>query len=107
MRGHSSWNYRPYSRLSQLEKRTRPFLCRLVPTRDAIELEWFDAGGTGLHWVQYRLRGNKDWAKLPLTASTAPITGLKPGHDYDERTDNRRRGTPIKTLALTAQPPDG
>ncbi len=58
MRGCNAWDFHPYTRLSQNEKKTLPYICRVAPYRDRCEVEWFDQGADTTHEVVCRLRAN-------------------------------------------------
>ena len=44
MRGIDHWQFAPYRPYHQQEEACMPFICRLAPGHDSIELEWFDRG---------------------------------------------------------------
>ncbi len=85
MRGYSNWNYRPYSRLNQLEKRLQPYICRLAPGHDVINLEWLDNGSNSGHTLQIRIRSTQIWTDIPLDTAATTVKGLQPDQDYELR----------------------
>ena len=84
MKGHSHWNYHPYSPLNDMRRRFFPFICRLAPHEHSIEFEWFDNGNAGPHTAYCRIWGSKrPYIEKPLSASYAVIAGLEAGRDYE------------------------
>lgn len=93
MRGQNAWDYHPYTRLSENEKKQLPYICRLAPYRDACEVEWFDHGDEGGHEVVARVRGNSlPQVVTPANAETVRLTGLLPDREYEVYV--RRTGDP-------------
>ncbi|GHU70432.1 hypothetical protein FACS1894184_15880 [Clostridia bacterium] len=92
MRGVSGWHYHPYRLYNHLEEANLPFICRLAPYEDRIELEWIDNGSEGPHTLLYRTADSDcPWQTLPLVVSKAVITNL---HSGDETELKVARGDP-------------
>lgn len=92
MRGQSSWQYHPYTRLDENPRKTLPYICRLAPQRDTCEVEWFDQGAPeAAHRLVCRLRGNCEPAiVMDLDAPCVRLEGLADAHEYEvfiERTE--------------------
>ena len=86
MRGYECWGYRPYSPYDQMELRNMPYICKVAPGKDYIELEWFDNGTNEqtehqIYWREYKT--DEDYKALPLTTRTFRITGLEVERDYE------------------------
>lgn len=83
MKGYSKWSYRPYSRLTEIERRRLPFIVRLAPGADYVELEWLDNGWNGPHTVCYKpLLHDGPFEERLLLENTVKIQGLTPLKDY-------------------------
>jgi len=84
MLGYAGWSYRPYSPYDQYDKRSLPYICRLAPDADAIELEWMDAGDDGAHLLYYRrYRIDEPHTVIALHSAVVRIEGLEPECDYE------------------------
>ena len=85
MRGNTGWNYRPYTRLIDMDIREKPFICRVAPFEGGFELQWFDNGQPdAAHELIYRKYLSPDkWRTLALTADTARVDGLCDCCDYE------------------------
>ena len=113
MKGSSTWSYRPY----------RPFLtevgdiyiCRVVPSTDAIHFEWLSIGKS-LYNIYYRKRGEGDFVLWTTTDQTeCDITGLSNQTEYEfyvisdgkkSRTRLARCGESIGTVVNYLHPED-
>lgn len=85
MRGQTSWQYHPYTRLDENERKTLPYICRLAPQKDSCEVEWFDQGAPeAAHKLVCRLRGNDEPA-IVVDAATpcVKLENLKDQHEYE------------------------
>lgn len=109
MKGYSGIAYRPYTRLTEMEKRELPYICRLAPAKDSIELEWIDNGGQEgeTYRVFYRRRlTDFPFDRVETTAHTAVLSGLREQTDYEfyvERGDSGKRSD--LRLARTGEVP--
>lgn len=84
MRGTTSWDYRPYTRLSEIRKRELPYVCRLAPGKDFVEVQWLDNGGDGPHEVCARLRANdKPEVIAKSDNGYVKMEGLLPDREYE------------------------
>src|SRR5690554_5133322 len=84
MRGITGWQYRPYRPMHRLNETQLPFICRLAPESNAIELEWFDMGNEEVHILKWRLK-DKDmpWNVMPANTAAMRISGLDSQQDYE------------------------
>lgn len=85
MRGNTRWNYRPFTRLTELDKAQKPFICRVAPFASGFDIQWFDNGQPdGEHKLLYRLRLTQDsWQEIILTEDTARVEHLSEHCDYE------------------------
>ena len=85
MKGQKGWDYRPYSRLTELYKRDNPYICRMEPGMEGCTIDWFDKGNPGCtHSVKYRQRGVEDnTAIINNAGKTIKIKSLKPNIEYE------------------------
>ena len=85
MRGNTGWSYRPFTRLTDMEIREKPFICRVAPFETGFDVQWFDNGQpAGAHTLLWRVRFSGDaWQQLPLTGDTARVDGLCAHVDYE------------------------
>lgn len=86
MKGVTSWNYHPYRPFHRADEGQRPFVCRLAPELNGVELEWFDHGWDGPHEVAYRKRKSYDlWMYVEADSPVVRIEGLDSHTDYELR----------------------
>jgi len=102
MKGQKGWDYRPYSRLTELHKRDNPYICRVEPGMDSCVIDWFDNGDPeSAHSAAYRQRGVEDnTVTIKNPGTSVAIKNLKPNTEYeiwiyrendsDKRSDRRR-----------------
>jgi len=84
MRGKNTWDYKPYTRLSENAKKTNPYICRIAPYKDYCEVEWFDKGCNGGHTLFCRQYGtNKPVRKIALNTPTVCIEQLDSPAEYE------------------------
>lgn len=85
MRGNTGWNYKPYTRLIDMDVREKPFICRVAPFETGFEIQWFDHGQPeGGHALYYRgYTSLKEWNIVPLEGDTARIENLIEEYDYE------------------------
>lgn len=119
MRGQTTWNYQPYSRLCDIRKREKPYICRMAPYETSCEIEWFDHGSDGEHSLICHQRGaHKPDIRMDAIPRVVTIEGLLPGREYeviifrtddpDQRSDYRffRAGNIIGTVVNYLHPHD-
>jgi hypothetical protein len=101
MRGNTGWHYRPFSRLTDMEIRKQPFVCRIAPFEDGFEFQWFDNGAANIaHDVRYRRYASlEDWREIALTEDTLRIDGLADETDYEFQV-SRADGSAMSALRL-------
>ena len=81
MKGCSTWSYAPYRPL--LREVGDIYICRLVPDRTSIHLEWLKTDKES-YTVLYRKRGKETFLQAGTTAQTEyTIVGLTPDTDYE------------------------
>lgn len=118
MKGITGWGYRPYRPAHRLNEAAAPFVVRIAPYADSIELEWLDNGApNAAHVVYWREKG----AERPYTAAkasgagaaafTARLAGLAADTDYEfyvQRADGSARSA-LRLARTGAVPaaPDG
>jgi len=87
MRGNTCWNYKPFTRLIDMDIRQKPFICRVAPFETGFDIQWFDNGQPkGAHKLIWRVYLTQDeWQEMPLTGDTARVEGLVEHCDYDSR----------------------
>lgn len=84
MRGINHWHFRPYRPFHKEEDVLKPFICRLAPGADFIELEWFDNGSLDEHSLMWRERGkNQAWNKTICHSNRMIINNLVSNTDYE------------------------
>lgn len=85
MKGATQWNYQPFTRLTEMEKRDLPFICRIAPFAGGFAFQWFDHGAPdAAHEVRYRVyRSEKPFVSLPVAGDTVRIDGLVDEQDYE------------------------
>lgn len=85
MRGNTGWNYRPFTRLTEVSRQSLPFICRVAPFPAGFDLQWFDNGQPdGEHRLLYRVYTTLGpWTEMPLAADTARVEGLDNHQDYE------------------------
>lgn len=118
MKGCTGWSYAPYQPFDRRDAAPVPYICRLAPYEDRIELEWLDKGGsTAPHSLFYAVRGSGEWKSLPVSGNTAVLTGLQKDAEYElyiSREDGvrsnvrlARTGTVPGTVVNYLHPEDG
>ena len=77
MRGTDQWQFTPYRPVNQAEEICRPFICRLAPGKDFIELQWFDRGSPGEHVLLWREKTTgQAWQEMTCKAGMTRIANL-------------------------------
>lgn len=92
MRGNTKWYHRPYQPMNSLSVAKNPYICRLAPFSDGVEVQILDNGAPGaVHQLKIRPMGtSEEWQIHPLDGDRTVITGLAPWSDYEiiaERAD--------------------
>ncbi len=86
MKCYSGIGFRPYTRLTETEKKNAPYICRLAPGKNFIELEWIDNGGENgeTYRVFYRRRlTDFPFNFVETTKYTAILPDLEEQKDYE------------------------
>ena len=84
MIGITGWQYRPYRPANKIAETKLPFICRLAPEKDAIELEWFDKGSLDAHTLKWRRKDSDlPWNSIAADAARMRIDGLESNLDYE------------------------
>jgi len=88
MKGVTGWNYHPYRPFHRADEGRKPFVCRLAPSPNGVELEWFDHGWKGAHEVIYRKKKSySPWTRVRAEGSVVRIDGLESYTDYELRVE--------------------
>ena len=92
MRGSTQWHHRPYQPMHMLEVAQKPYICRLAPFADGVEVQILDNGAPeSAHRLKLRPMGTLEtWTIFDLPGDRTVITGLNPWTDYEiiaERAD--------------------
>lgn len=85
MRGNSCWNYKPFTRLVDMEVQNLPFICRISPFAGGFEMQWFDHGQPHSgHKLLFRVYMSLEaWSEIPLVDDTIRIDALTDEQDYE------------------------
>ncbi len=84
MKGISGWGYTPYRPYDSIEEAMCPFVCRIAPGLNTVELEWFDKGASCGHVLRYRLMNSGDaWIEIPADDAVMCVNGLRTNTDYE------------------------
>lgn len=85
MRGNTKWYHRPYQPMNRLTVARNPYICRLAPFADGVEVQILDNGAPGSdHILKLRPMGtSEEWQIFPLNDDHAVIRGLAPWTDYE------------------------
>lgn len=119
MKGYSGWGYRPYARITQQQIRALPYICRLAPQEESVQVQWLDNGHDGPHKIMLRRR-NSDapWRIISPAESISIVDGLAVNEEYEiyvEREDTPgqsalrlfRTGATPGTIVNYLHPEDG
>jgi len=108
MRADLFWGFKPYTRPDEMAKALLPYIVRLAPEKDALELEWFDRGSDGNHILKWRKRGTEAWNERPAKTSVLRIEELLYEQEY-EVTVSREDGTSgnVRLVMTGGAPADG
>ena len=92
MKGNTRWYHRPYQPLHTQKVAKNPYICRLAPFADGVEVQILDYGAPNSnHQLKLRPMGTSEpWTSFPLTGDRTTISGLNPWTDYEiiaERAD--------------------
>lgn len=100
MKGISGWHHHPYRPFNQADEARKPFICRLAPSMNGTELEWFDHGSAGAHEILFRrMKSYGEWACIPADEPVVHIDGLEPYVDYElcvVRADNPKACSAVR-----------
>jgi hypothetical protein len=79
MKGYNYWSYSPYKPI--LKDAGNPYICRIVPSENAIHFEWLEKLGAE---VFYRKRGEGEFLFYKQTTENfCDIEGLEKGEEYE------------------------
>ena len=97
MNGHSAWSYAPYLPFDRKNEALLPYICRLAPYENFVEIEWFDKGAENEgHTLCYSVRSSGEWHKRPVSENIITIHCLEIDTEYEifiEREDGVRSNT--------------
>jgi len=83
MKGHDRWDYAPYLPFDRRSERFDPYICRLAPSENALEAQWFSPESDSLSaTVYYAVRGTEAWRSLSVSGDEFTISGLETDTDY-------------------------
>ena len=78
-----------------------PYICRLAPSEQAIQLEWFDKRSHAPYTLFYAKRHSGEWSSVVIEESCITIGNLSPDTDYElfieDATGRRSRTRPART----------
>ena len=83
MKGSNKIYHRPYLPVNRRRELVKPFICRLAPSENGLEFEWFDKNCDGKHTLYYGLRGGEEKTAVEITDSVVTIDGLESMVDYE------------------------
>ena len=83
MRGSSKINHRPYLPLNRYKEIFCPYICRIAPNTESVEIEWFDNGSDGIHIFFYGKRGEEAKFEKTITENIIHINGLEKETEYE------------------------
>ncbi len=84
MKGITSWGYTPYRPYDHAEEATKPFICRMAPYEDRVEIEWFDKGSNCEHELRYRrMESTDEWITMPVNETCLTVSNLEIDTDYE------------------------
>ena len=107
MRGSNQIHHRPYCPPVFRESLKKPYICRLAPGKDFIELEWFDQFCQGEHTLWYGLRGGDEKQSMVVSEAVVKIPDLKPDMDYELYVEAENGLKSNLRLARTGAIPEG
>ena len=82
MRGYNAWNYAPYIPVGELTGVSNPYICRLAPNENKIEVEWFHKNYQGKHSVFYSKLDSDQWQEQQIDDRSFVIEDLKKDTEY-------------------------
>lgn len=92
MRGSTQWHHRPYQPMNRLTIAQNPYICRLAPFADGVEVQITDNGAPdSAHILKIRpMDSSEPWNIYTLDDDRTVISNLRSQTDYEiiaERTD--------------------
>lgn len=54
MRGSSKWHSRPFMPIGRRAEAMLPYICRIAPKRNGVEIDWFDNCADCSHEIYYK-----------------------------------------------------
>ena len=104
MKGNSKIYHRPYLPLNRFKETLCPYICRLAPGEESVEIEWLDNGSNGQHTVFYGKKGESEKVSIAATETVINIFGLEKETEYEfyieAENGNRSRARLFRTGAI-------
>lgn len=84
MNGYSRWSYAPYFPFDKKSEALKPYICRLAPYEDKVEIEWFDISQSAAqHKLCYAQRGSGEFKEITLNSKRLTLSALKENTEYE------------------------
>lgn len=83
MRGSNRIYHRPYRPLNRFNETFQPYICRLAPKEQGVEIEWLDNGCEGAHKIFYGIRGKDDKVIKTVESKVITLENLKKETEYE------------------------
>lgn len=83
MRGSSKIYHKPYLPLNRYKETLSPYICRIAPGEESVEIEWLDNGSDGQHTLFYCKRGETENITLSITDRVVFVDGLEKETEYE------------------------
>lgn len=107
MRGSSRADYRPYRPLNRYKEVFEPYICRLAPYEESVEIEWLNNGCDGRHNLYYGERGADEKISASIDEKTVLLKGLKKDTDYEFYIEAENGGKSKIRFFRTGEVPEG
>ncbi|MBE5041026.1 sialidase family protein [Ructibacterium gallinarum] len=98
------WSYRPYIPVDEDLTQKYPYICRLSPLRDGVQLEWINNQKGEICLVHVKERQDRYKAQFAASSCAITITGLKERCDYEVWIEGKHQ-TGEKRLFRTGEVP--
>ncbi|HOJ09406.1 MAG TPA: hypothetical protein PK733_02290 [Clostridiales bacterium] len=82
MKGYNAWNYAPYIPAGERTGTSVPYICRLAPSYNKVEVEWFHNNYEGVHRIFYSKVNSGSWQEQLISERTFTIEGLEQDMEY-------------------------
>lgn len=79
MKGYNNWNYKPYIPLDRLDNENRPYITRIAPYEDSIEIEYSECEDKKLY---INVLYETDTKKIAVESNPQIICNLEPEKEY-------------------------